>query len=695
MKPGKVALLLWVFFAAVNTGYCGTVDSPYEVGNWSGFRPAAVTYTFDDGYMSNLYSIAVPLFDEYGYKLTMYPCPLYNPPWTSIQAAAAQGHEVGSHTVTHSDLSSLDNEGRIYELSQSQATINSYIPGNQCLTIAYPYCVEGNETLNAGYYIAGRTCASPIPNPSTPPNLYMINCTIIGTANGIDTTLEITAIDDEAALSGGWAVFLIHAIDGDNGYSPLSSTVLIESVEYLDAHRDTFWVNTFLNVVKYIKERDDVSVSETAGTDCNITLQVTDTLNDAIYNFPVTIRRPVPDGWAYVRVSQDGNMVDSSIVDVNSTRYCMFDVVPDGGEVVLLRTILSPVGLTATIDMTTVVLDWNDNNESDLAGYNVYRSTTSGSGYSKMNSSILTSSDYNDSSIVSETAYYYVVTAVDTNSSETVYSDEVSGVVPGAMLVRKCKVTAGKIVGIGTIAVSGDFNTTADDLNEANSILVTVDSDNMVSPYVETFPVDGNSYKKGKYNYARTENASKRCFKLDTNTHKFSFTGKNVDLTGLDCPLIIKIEAGDYSRQGEVNEAIVNGKKPIPINLLIGVIDSLRVDRITVKQNTTKPASDQMTIKGGFSAWDADVNMFDNDVNVILGTQTWMIPQGNFKAKSPKFSCSKITTTPAGVAAASFDFNKGVFTLSIKTTDIDDVIGVMNFSIDFNDVNMITDVNLP
>ena len=55
----------------------------------------------------------------------------------------------------------------------------------------------------------------------------------------------------------------------------------------------------------------------------------------------------------------------------------------------------APTGLSATSGIGIVLLDWNNNTELDLAGYNVYRSTTSGSGYVKLNSSLLTSSDYN------------------------------------------------------------------------------------------------------------------------------------------------------------------------------------------------------------------------------------------------------------------------------------------------------------
>jgi hypothetical protein len=85
----------------------------------------------------------------------------------------------------------------------------------------------------------------------------------------------------------------------------------------------------------------------------------------------------------------------------------------------------APAGLTATAGYIPVKLDWNNNSESDLAGYNVYRSTTSGSGYSKLNSTLLTDSNYIDDINTTDITYYYVVTAVDTHSNESTYSSQV------------------------------------------------------------------------------------------------------------------------------------------------------------------------------------------------------------------------------------------------------------------------------
>jgi O-glycosyl hydrolase len=86
----------------------------------------------------------------------------------------------------------------------------------------------------------------------------------------------------------------------------------------------------------------------------------------------------------------------------------------------------APTGLTATSGNNLISLDWSDNNEPDLQGYNVYRSTTHGSGYAKINGTLVADSNYVDNTAINGTPYYYVVTAVDTGANESGYSNEAS-----------------------------------------------------------------------------------------------------------------------------------------------------------------------------------------------------------------------------------------------------------------------------
>ncbi len=85
-----------------------------------------------------------------------------------------------------------------------------------------------------------------------------------------------------------------------------------------------------------------------------------------------------------------------------------------------------PQNLTATPQIGAIFLDWDDNTELDLAGYNAYRSLTSGSDYERKNTELILPSEYLDTDVSYPQTYYYVVTAVDQAGNESTYSDEVS-----------------------------------------------------------------------------------------------------------------------------------------------------------------------------------------------------------------------------------------------------------------------------
>jgi fibronectin type 3 domain-containing protein len=63
-------------------------------------------------------------------------------------------------------------------------------------------------------------------------------------------------------------------------------------------------------------------------------------------------------------------------------------------------------------------------------GYNIYRSTVSGSGYSKINGTLNADTSYTDSGVSSGQTYFYVAKAVDGNDVESGPSNEVQAVIP-------------------------------------------------------------------------------------------------------------------------------------------------------------------------------------------------------------------------------------------------------------------------
>jgi hypothetical protein len=77
----------------------------------------------------------------------------------------------------------------------------------------------------------------------------------------------------------------------------------------------------------------------------------------------------------------------------------------------------------------SVTLNWTAST-STVSGYNLYRSTTSGSGYTRINSGLIAGLTYQDTTVQSGTTYYYVSTSVDSSGDESAYSNQAKAIIP-------------------------------------------------------------------------------------------------------------------------------------------------------------------------------------------------------------------------------------------------------------------------
>ncbi len=87
---------------------------------------------------------------------------------------------------------------------------------------------------------------------------------------------------------------------------------------------------------------------------------------------------------------------------------------------------LTGTGTEAT--QHAVDLTWTAS--TSAVGYNVYRSQVSGGSYTMINSSLVGTTAYTDSTVISGQTYYYVATAVDGSSEESGYSNQTQAVIP-------------------------------------------------------------------------------------------------------------------------------------------------------------------------------------------------------------------------------------------------------------------------
>ncbi len=77
----------------------------------------------------------------------------------------------------------------------------------------------------------------------------------------------------------------------------------------------------------------------------------------------------------------------------------------------------------------TVSLRWSPS-ASAVVGYNVYRSSTSGGPFTKINPVLDASTNYVDTSVQGGTTYYYVSTAISTGGVESKYSNQLQTAIP-------------------------------------------------------------------------------------------------------------------------------------------------------------------------------------------------------------------------------------------------------------------------
>ena len=332
----KLSIILIILAVAIcSNGFSQSTPAPYEIATWQGFKNAAVSYTFDDNCPNQL-PIAIPLFNAYDFRVTMFVPSSWIKDWTGLQIAADQGHEIASHTVTHANLGNLTKAQQLPELKNSQEEINAHIKGHSCRTIAYPYCVPGNDSLCTSYYIAARHCQGYI-EQKTPADFMKISSVTTGTMSSIQTVQNFNVKVEQADSLKGWCVFLIHSIDNDGGYSPTQSAVLRSHLDYMKLHSDRFWVATFGDVVRYIRERNAVTIQEVSNKKTSITIQVSDKLDNLVYNYPVTVRRPLPKHWKSATITQNGQKVKTKISRKGKEKYIMFDIVPDTGEIIISK----------------------------------------------------------------------------------------------------------------------------------------------------------------------------------------------------------------------------------------------------------------------------------------------------------------------------------------------------------------------
>lgn len=133
-------------------------------------------------------------------------------------------------------------------------------------------------------------------------------------------------------------------------------------------------------------------------------------------------------------VNNDGVV---NVIDVQLTTNMYLGTVPCTANIAgpgvctpqVVQTVVN-TALGGTCSLHYITLSWSASSSPSIAGYNVYRSGTSGGPYTKQNTALVSPLAFTDTTVQAGQSYFYVLTAVNTNGIESGYSTEVSVLVP-------------------------------------------------------------------------------------------------------------------------------------------------------------------------------------------------------------------------------------------------------------------------
>lgn len=195
---------------------------------------ALISFDWDDGWRSG-YDVGLPLFDAAGIKTTLYVTSQYlaypgfvNP--DEVMSAKERGHEIGSHTRNHEDLTALSPEAMEEEIlggKQDLVELN-----HDPKVFAYPYGAENDAVREvvAEAFDGARGVEEGFNDQNTDRYLlYSWNASTL-------TLEEAKEVIDQAIAEKKWVIFLLHKVDeGPDDTESISSGLLEDILEYVKA----------------------------------------------------------------------------------------------------------------------------------------------------------------------------------------------------------------------------------------------------------------------------------------------------------------------------------------------------------------------------------------------------------------------------------------------------------------------------
>ena len=252
----------------------GAADAAFA---WPHGAKAAVSLAYDDAIDSQLDN-AIPALDRAGLRGSFYiklASPSLARRMPEWRAAAAHGHELGNHTLFHQCSAALPDRSwvtpednidttsaaRLVEQIRLGNTMLHAIDGKDERTFTVPCgdvlaAGENYVKLIHGDFVAIKSGAGGVVPDMATLDPYAVAVTAPDGATGE----QLIALVKEAGAKGTMINFTFHGIGGD--YITTSNAAHAELLAFLAAHRDVYWTDTFMNIMKYVKAQQPVRAKQ-------------------------------------------------------------------------------------------------------------------------------------------------------------------------------------------------------------------------------------------------------------------------------------------------------------------------------------------------------------------------------------------------------------------------------------------------
>jgi peptidoglycan/xylan/chitin deacetylase (PgdA/CDA1 family) len=264
----KEKLLSFILVGLLSASLNTYADDSAQTFKWPKGQKAAVNLAYDDALDSQL-DHAIPALNKYGLKGTFYlqlsstSIDKRLPEW---RVAAAKGHELGNHTLfhqcskskpgrdwvhSHRNLDNLTVEQMKDQVIMSNTMLYS-IDGKRERTFTAP-CVD-KEAGGQNYIDAVKSefVAIKLESGNVVPDMNKLDPYAVPVSFPAGVTgQQLIDIVKEAAAKGTMANFTFHGIGGDHLTTSIEAHD--ELLKYLAANKNIYWVDTFVNQMKYVK----------------------------------------------------------------------------------------------------------------------------------------------------------------------------------------------------------------------------------------------------------------------------------------------------------------------------------------------------------------------------------------------------------------------------------------------------------